>query len=701
MSRKRSSSHNFYYKIKKERYMKSVASDSDSEDSDGANDRIVTNSICTNHSATNDESRILFDKVDSNETNSSSGSFHIESNDQLQDEISEPNEVQVQKPADENLHSKLIKWVINNIDKLPLTSVDELLQVLISEGYKTFPPTAHALLGYKHCINSQRVLTKNGTFGQYLYLGILNGLENRIDPGAFNEDSIKIVVFIDGMKIYKNSKGQLWPIAVQLYDKKYICPPFIAGLFYGDAKPSDVGSLLNDFVDEVKLLVTNGVTIQGTSYSFKLVALIADGQARAYLKCIKGPIAFYGCERCTIRGVTIQKKRVYPETNFEKRSKDSFDNKTQPEHHQEDVTTPLIKIPGFDPVKDVILDSMHLLFLGAMKYLLVKWVEKGSSVRLSRQNRQTFKRVMDSVSEYVPKEFQRKVFDTDDVSHWKATQYRFMLLYAGPIILKFVLNTNVYKHFLLLHVACRILCSAELVVENVDYADNLLKKFFKLMPKFYGEACQVMNFHNLIHVADDVRHLQAPLSDFSSFWGENFIGKLKYFVQSAAKPLQQIINRLNAVETLGNIKIKKKCILEEYNINENADVIRDDEGRMIPVNSVKIYDMFISSSPPNNTVQLKNNKIFIISDILLRENDSTVKDLNDFYIEGFEGVGVEEIFVNPCKSSDLGSVKINEFSEKMKRFSLKKMKSKCLLLKVNNDNYAITFLHSICTENYE
>lgn len=78
------------------------------------------------------------------------------------------------------------------------------------------------------------------------------------------------------------------------------------------------------------------------------------------------------------------------------------------------------------------------------------------------------------------------------------------------------------------------------------------------MPKFYGGSCRVMNFHNLIHVADDVRHLQAPLSDFSSFWGENFIYKLKYLVQSAAKPLQQTIDRLNAVETLGTIKIKKK-----------------------------------------------------------------------------------------------------------------------------------------------
>ncbi|CAD6221756.1 GSCOCG00012971001-RA-CDS [Cotesia congregata] len=318
------------------------------------------------------------------------------------------------------------------------------------------------------------------------------------------------------MKIYKSTKGQLWPIVVQLYDKKYELSPFVAGLFYGDAKPTDVDSILNDFVNELKLLINNGVKLHEKIYSVKLVALIADGQARAYLKYIKGPIAFFGCERCTVEGITKERKRIYPDINCEKRTKNSFTNKVQPEHHQKNVTT-LIGIPGFDPVKDVVLDSMHLLFLGVMKYLLIKWVEIGSLVRLKRQDRKILKKLMDSISEYVPSEFQRKIFDIQDVAHWKATQYRFMLLYARPIVLKIVLDTAMYKHFMLLHVACRILCSEELAVSNVDYADELLKKFFVLMPTFYGEACQVMNFHNLIHVADDVRYLQAPLNDFSSF----------------------------------------------------------------------------------------------------------------------------------------------------------------------------------------
>lgn len=73
----------------------------------------------------------------------------------------------------------------NNTGKLPSATITELLEISISEGYSVFPSTAHALLGYKHSINSHSVVTKNGSYGQYLYLGILNRLEKRIAPEVF------------------------------------------------------------------------------------------------------------------------------------------------------------------------------------------------------------------------------------------------------------------------------------------------------------------------------------------------------------------------------------------------------------------------------------------------------------------------------------------------------------------------------------
>jgi len=128
---------------------------------------------------------------------------------------------------------------------------------------------------------------------------------------------------------------------------------------------------------------------------------------------------------------------------------------------------------------------------------------------------------------FMPKEFQRKKMDLDGFSYWKATQFRFFLHYCGPLVLYKILPKQMYRHFLLLFVACRILCDSELYIENVNYARELLVKFFELLPSFYGVDSQVMNSHNLIHLADDIEYTKTYLSNISAFPFENCLGKIK------------------------------------------------------------------------------------------------------------------------------------------------------------------------------
>lgn len=54
-------------------------------------------------------------------------------------------------------------------------------------------------------------------------------------------------------------------------------------------------------------------------------------------------------------------------------------------------------------------------------------------------------------------------------------------------------------------------------VRHVDYAQDLLRKFFELLPSEYGDDSQVLSMHDLIHVADDVRHNRVSLSEISAF----------------------------------------------------------------------------------------------------------------------------------------------------------------------------------------
>lgn len=163
--------------------------------------------------------------------------------------------------------------------------------------------------------------------------------------------------------------------------------------------------------------------------------MVCDTPARAFLKSVKGHTGFFSCERCETRGMTVKIStasktgvRIFPETDAPLRTRKSFKKQTQPEHHRKDMQSLLLRLPQFDPVKDFALDYMHMLRLGVMKSLLGKWVEgeKGSRAMLSSTQRNLCTILLkNSLSVSVPLEFQRKTFELNDLSNWKATQYRF------------------------------------------------------------------------------------------------------------------------------------------------------------------------------------------------------------------------------------------------------------------------------------
>lgn len=76
-----------------------------------------------------------------------------------------------------------------------------------------------------------------------------------------------------------------------------------------------------------------------------------------------------------------------------------------------------------------------------------------SAAKLKRHQIYCLKNVMNSITPDVPCEFQRKKFDINIICRWKATQYRFFLLYCSSTVLHNVLPKDFYRHFLLLFVA--------------------------------------------------------------------------------------------------------------------------------------------------------------------------------------------------------------------------------------------------------
>lgn len=85
----------------------------------------------------------------------------------------------------------------------------------------------------------------------------------------------------------------------------------------------------------------------------------------------------------------------------------------------------------------------------------------------------------------------------------------------------------------------------------MDEADELLREFVSEMPKFYGKTSQVMNIHNLQHIAEDAKTMEGPLSLYSAFPFENHLRKIKPLARSGVNVVSQVFRRMSEIERAG------------------------------------------------------------------------------------------------------------------------------------------------------
>ena len=146
--------------------------------------------------------------------------------------------------------------------------------------------------------------------------------------------------------------------------------------------------------------------------------------------------------------------------------------------------------------------------------------------------------------------FTRKPRGTDELAHWKATEYRTFLLYLGPLALKNLLLDEKYAHFLLFHTAMYILVSpAGRQPEWVKCAEGLLQLFVNQIPTLYFKELLAYNMHRLLHLADDVRR-HGPLDKFSAFPFENYMQTFKRMIRSNSQHLSQMVRRVSEIDNI-------------------------------------------------------------------------------------------------------------------------------------------------------
>lgn len=456
---------------------------------------------------------------------------------------------------------------------------------------------------------------------QFVYFGLEKQLQRIVNPSLHESDVLDLQFNFDGLPLFNSSSKEFWPVLGKVYTKANNYKPFVIAVYCGAGKPKDIDRYLFKFKEELNRLSKEVVEIDGKKWKINIMCCICDTPARAFIKCVKGHTGFYACERCTIKGYSANRRTLFPVDEwYELRDNISFRNQTQKSHHRSE--SPLTSVdPWIDMVLDFPLDFMHLGCLGITKKLITEFWMKLSATKLNKEQILRISQRLMYLSNLIPIEFQRTTRSLGDIAKWKATEYRFFLLYCGMFVLKDVLPDDLYQHFLLFCIASRILCSEKLYKDYVDNADTYLKKFAREAKDKYGENAMVLNMHNLIHIADDVRHFDCPLTNISAFPFENLLGKIKKYLRSGNKPLAQLIRRLEEEFQFGDSRAvqREECkVLKCKKVNKQK----------VQIQRLQYKDSELTTTSPNNVVLLKTGETVQLSSMYSSSHTNDPNKIN-------------------------------------------------------------------------
>ncbi|KAJ8670233.1 hypothetical protein QAD02_001492 [Eretmocerus hayati] len=422
------------------------------------------------------------------------------------------------------------------------------------------------------------------------------------------------------------------------------------------------------------------------AYFVQIKCIICDRPARAIFKCIVNHGAYYACERCLVPGYDYMDRIVYPFRNDEERTSESFKNRENPLHHHGKSPLEKLKKP-LNLVLLFILDIMHLNYQGNMKKLLKTWFSSDSKVTREKLLRVSLRLV--NLKNQIPSEFQRSTRSVEDVSKYTADEFREILLYTGPFVLKDILDEKEYKHFLLFHTGSRILCSSELYKKYTPCIKEYLQRFTVLTESLYGLEFASLTNHSLAHLTDDVENMDCPASFLTAFPYENDLGELKRSIRSGNRPMAQICTK---IERDLEFNLKKATVTTELQILKSKQV-----DNLLHIRKIKFKNYQFSVERPDNMILSKDGSIVEIKSML---SSSVTINPSKVFILGEQIKILEPAFNYPTCSSLLREYCVERGeSGDLVKFSLADMQCKYCLYEIfelprdEKKLYAVPLLH--------
>lgn len=180
---------------------------------------------------------------------------------------------QIENICIQNIASDIAEWSVeNNISNQAGNSLLKILR-------KYHPNLPKDIRTLKKTESSSSAIVQMG-HGIYSHIGVTKNLQNFLKVNSISNQEISIDIGINGVPLAKSSNSQLWPILGTVVPYNYV---FIIGIFHGHKKPFCADVFLTSFVEEMKILLDNGIQHNDQKYTLKLRSFICDAPARSFV----------------------------------------------------------------------------------------------------------------------------------------------------------------------------------------------------------------------------------------------------------------------------------------------------------------------------------------------------------------------------------------------------------------------------------
>lgn len=452
------------------------------------------------------------------------------------------------------------------------TALSALLMILRRFGHSELPKLARTLLHTPR----KAVTPRSCAPGELFYRGIQYYMDQYDDKFLLESDTVNIDFFIDGLSLSESSKMKMWPIMGSFADQPTI-PPFVPGCYAGNGDPKDPNDFLKEFVEEIKLLKEKGIEVTKNRIlkKFCFRCFVGDAPALALASGTMSHASYFGCPKCDQVCCMDGHKLYYQYFVGELRTDESFRARRDVQHHKpqfRDQKVLLEEVIGM--VSQFVIEAMHAIDHGVTKRVFKAIIANDTvSSKLSAAALSTLQTRFNSFRPYVPTEFARKPRSLKELSSYKATEFRQLLLYTIPVLLKNDVSPKLYNSVLKLHVAIRLLSDPNKYKENIGAARLLINEFVEEYDDTIGKKHFTFYTHCLLHIPDYVEKYGA-LYSWSGYKYENNMRVIGRLLRRPHGHIKQFFNRIEELRYANELQSddanRNKSKFNSFNLAPNS-----------------------------------------------------------------------------------------------------------------------------------